>query len=345
MRKLLHIFIFGIVLSFATNFSIADDGNTVGSSKGDFQKVGASGSQFLKIGVGARGASMSAHAAAVNDLSSIWWNPAGLADVKTIGADFAFTQWFAGFQHLFAAASMPLGSNFTVAASLTSFTSEDIEITTIHNPNGTGHFYKVSDMAAALSLAGYLTEDFSFGVNMKYISNGFSSLSSSAIAFDVGTLYNTGLYGIKLGFAISNLGTEMKYTGQDLQTLTKLYQQSTNAPIDAEYISGKYNMPLIFRAGIASEVYKTEDHSVMAAFDFTTLSDTPEQFAVGAEYTFRNLISIRGGYLMNQDQFGLSGGIGFKYDAGSGIKAGMDYSINPTNDIGIINRLSVRIGF
>lgn len=345
MKKILHIFIFGIVLSFATNLSIADDGNTVGSSKGDFLKVGAAGSQFLKIGVGARGSAMSANVAVANDLSAIWWNPAGLADVKTIGADFAFTQWFAGFQHLFAAVSLPLGSNFTAAASLTSFSSEDIEITTIHNPDGTAHYYSVSDMAASLSVAGYLTEDFSFGVNMKYISNGFSSLSSNAIAFDVGTLYNTGLYGIKLGFAISNLGTEMQYKGSDLQTLTKLYKESRNAPIDAEYITGKYEMPLVFRAGIASEVYKDEDHAVLAAFDFTTLSDTPEQFSIGAEYTFRNLICLRGGYLFNQDQFGLSGGIGFKYDAGSGIKAGVDYSINPTGDIGLVNRLSVRIGF
>ncbi len=345
MKKILHILIFGIVLSFATNSLIADDGNTVGSSKGEFMKVGASGSQFLKIGVGARGAAMGAHSAVADDLSSIWWNPAGLASVKTISADFAYTQWFAGFSHLFAAVSMPLGPNFTAAASLTSFTSEDIEFTTIQSPEGTGHYYSVSDMAAALSVAGKLTEDFAFGVNIKYVSNGFSSVSSNALAFDVGTLYNTGLYGIKLGFAISNLGTQMKYTGQDLQTLTKPISESGNAPIDAEFITGKYNMPLIFRAGLSSEVYKTEDHSVIAAFDFTTLSDTPEQFALGAEYTFRNLICLRAGYVMNQDQFGLSGGIGFKYEAGSGMKAGIDYSINPTNDIGLVNRLSVKIGF
>ena len=104
-------------------------------------------------------------------------------------------------------------------------------------------------------------------------------------------------------------------------------------------------MPLVFRAGLASEVYKDEDHAVLAAFDFTTLSDTPEQFSIGGEYTFRNLICLRAGYLFNQDQFGLSGGIGFKYDAGSGIKAGVDYSSNPTGDIGLVNRLSVRIGF
>lgn len=344
MKKILHILTFGIALSFATNFAVADDGNTVGSSNGEFVKVGAAGSQFLKIGVGARGTAMAANAAVANDLSSIWWNPAGLASVKTTGADFEYTSWFAGFSNLFAAVSLPINENFTAAISVTSFTSEDIEITTLQKPEGTGHYYTVSDMAVAASIAGFLTEDFSFGVNFKYINNGFATLSSNTIGFDVGTLYNTGLYGIKLGFEISNLGGEMQYTGQDLQTLTKLIQESSNAPIDAQYITGRYKLPLIFRAGLASEVYKDDMHAVTVAGDFTTYSDVAEQFALGAEYTFKDLISVRGGYTFNHDQFNISGGVGIKYNAG-GMEAGVDYSINPTSDLGLVHRLNIRLGF
>ena len=50
---------------------------------GEFTKVGLSGGQFLKIGVGARGTGMAgAFSAVSDDLSSIFWNSAGLADVK-----------------------------------------------------------------------------------------------------------------------------------------------------------------------------------------------------------------------------------------------------------------------
>ena len=102
-------------------------------------KVGAAGVQFLKIGVGARANGMAgAYGAMADDLSSIYWNPAGLADVKAIAAEFSYTEWFAGLTHTFAALSMPLGKNFTTAISVISFNSNRIPITTVEHPEGTG---------------------------------------------------------------------------------------------------------------------------------------------------------------------------------------------------------------
>ncbi len=349
MKKFVHIIILGIVLSLISANLFAEDNtlptNAVGSSAGNYKKVGAAGSQFLKIPVGARGTAMSANVSVVNDISSIWWNPAGLASVKTLGGYFSNTWLYAECSQMFAGLSIPLSSDFTVGASMNSFTTGNIEYTTIHDDQGNRHYYQVADMALALSVAGYLTEDFSFGVNLKYISNSFASLNSSGFGFDVGALYNTGLYGLTIGFALSNLGTEFQYRGQNLQTLIPVIQDMGLAPIDAEFKSGVYSMPLVFRAGIGSEIIKTEDHAVTAAFDFITASDISEQFAIGAEYTFKNLISIRGGYQFNHDQYGLSGGIGFQYEIGGGLHAGADYSINPTKDLGLVNRLSIRLGF
>lgn len=345
MKKILHILIMGIVLSLvATTTWAKDDGNTVGSSSGDFVKVGAAGAQFLKIGVGARGSAMAANAAVTNDLSSIWWNPAGVADVKTLGGEFAYTKWFAGFDHVFAAISLPIGEQFTAAASATAFNSEDIEITTIQKPEGTGHYYHVSDVALGLTFAGYLTEDFSFGFNLKYINNAFASVSSNTFGFDVGTMYKTGFHGLKIGFALSNLGGNMQYRGNDLQTVTKLIQESNNAPIDAEYITGKYKLPMIFRAGLSTDVYKDETNTVTLAGDFVSYSDVAEQYALGAEYVFKDLLAVRAGYVFNNDQFNFSGGVGIQYNAG-GMKAGVDYSINPTSDLGLVHRINVKLGF
>lgn len=348
MKKIIHIVIYGIALALISMNMYAEEAkavdNTVGSSKGDYKKVGAAGAQFLKIPVGARGAAMSANVASANDLSSIWWNPAGVASVKSFGGYFSNTWLFADCNQLFAGVSIPVGEQFVIAASMNSFTTGNIEYTTIHDDQGTNHFYQVSDFAAGLTLAGNLTEDFSFGVNMKYIYQSFSSLNSNGIGFDVGALYKTGLYGINIGFALSNLGTEMQYTGQDLQTLAPVIKDFGLAPIDAEFKAGRYTMPLVFRAGISSEFYKNCDHAVTGAFDFITASDISEQFAIGVEYTFRDIISLRAGYLLNNDQYNVSGGIGFKYNLGGNIIAGVDYSINPTKDLGIVNRLNLKLG-
>lgn len=344
--KKINIILVLLIFTFsaASLFSI-DTEKTAGSSAGDYIKVGAAGSQFMKIGIGARGNGMAgAYGSVVNDLSSIYWNPAGLAEVKGITGNFSYTSWFADFQHNFAAISMPLGSNFTVAVSMISFSSDNIEITTIEKPEGTGLFYNVNDVAAGASVSGYLTDQFSFGVTAKYIYNSFASLSSGGIAFDIGTMYETGIQGIKLGFSIHNLGAQLQYQGQDLYTTKRIWDALSAQKIDASYTASSYSIPLIFRAGISAALINTESSKLISAFDFVTNSDTKEQYALGFEYTWRNFVSVRAGYRFGLDQImGIAGGVGLKYDGGA-FAGSIDYSVNPTYDIGLINRLSVTVG-
>ncbi len=330
------------IITYFEAFSIggAISGSTTGET---FVKVGAAGSQFLKIPIGARANGLAgAYSSVSNDLTSIFWNPAGLADVKYISADFSYTQWFAGFKHSFGAFALPVGRNFTAAIALVALNSGNIEITTLEKPNGTGLSYQVNDVALSLTFSGYLTDQFSFGLTAKYVNNSISNLSSTGIAFDVGTMYETGIQGIRLGFSIHNLGVKQAYSGQDLKTSKKLYEALNAAPLDIAYISNSYSLPLIFRAGISSEVWKVEDHKVIVAGDFITLSDTPEHFALGAEYTFKDFLALRAGYQFGTDVFGLSGGVGLKYFAG-GFEGEFDYSITPTKNIGLVNRLSIKV--
>lgn len=314
-----------------------------GSSGGEFIKVGAAGGQFLKIGVGARAAGMGgAFTSVANDLTALYWNPAGLADVKGTSAAFSYTSWFFGFSHMFAAATMPIGNNFQVAVQIISLTSQNIEITTFEEPDGTGLFYKVQDLSGGLTFSGFLTDQFSFGVTAKYVNNGIANLSAGGVAFDIGTKYETGVQGIKLGFAIMNLGTEQQYSGTDLQKTIKTDPAFKAAPKDFEYLAYPFQLPLTFRAGISSEIVKSEEHALTAAFDFVTMSDISEQYIIGAEYTWNDLLSVRGGYVIGQSQFSFAGGVGIKYISG-GLDGSLDYSLTPTANLGLVNRIGVNI--
>jgi len=72
--------------------SVIASAQIISVTAGEFTKVGLSGGQFLKIGVGARGTGMAgAMSSITNDVTSIFWNPAGLADVKRYAADFSQT--------------------------------------------------------------------------------------------------------------------------------------------------------------------------------------------------------------------------------------------------------------
>ncbi len=343
--KKLNLILSIIVLAGLMFGELYSANETYSSSKGGvFSKVGAAGSQFLKIPVGARANGLGgAYTALANDLTAIWWNPAGMASVKGFSVDLNNTQWFAEFDHNWAAMSMPMG-DFTMAVSFTSFGKSDIPITTMERPEGTGAKYSVNDIAIGLSVGGYLTEQFAFGITAKYINNGFSSVNASGLAFDVGSIYHTGIYGINIGFAIFNLGGKQRYEGQDLTT-TKSYNELLWAsPWDANYVSYDFSLPIAFRAGLSSEVYKDETYTVLAATDFVTYSDSPEQLSIGTECTWNDLLVLRLGYLLGSDQLGLGGGLGVKYFAGA-FGGRFDYSVNPTANLGLIHRLSVGINF
>lgn len=346
MTKMIKITI-AIFALIALSFNAYSFNENLQSSAGSqAAKVGTVGSQFLKIPFGARGVGMGgAYAAVTNDLSSVYWNPAGIADVKQIGAEFNYTQWFATYSHSAVVAAMPMSSDFTLAVNLVNFSSTDIPVTTLDDPEGSiGSTYRVSDMSAGLTLSGYLTQEFSFGITAKYVNNTLYNVSSNGFAVDIGTMYNTNIYGIKIAFSIHNLGSETTYEGQGLRSMKKYLDENWSTPLDVSYVAYPYSYPLIFRAGISSEVYKEDDHKVIAAFDFSTFSDVPEQFALGAEYTYSNLVSLRGGYQFNQDQFGFAGGIGVNYE-GDGFAGKFDYSINPTFNLGLVNRFTIGVKF
>ena len=324
---------------------------------GEFTKVGLSGGQFLKIGVGARGTGMAgAFSAVSDDLSSIFWNSAGLADVKRYAADFSQTFWFAGMSHNFAAVAIPVGEKFRLGASFTSFSSGNINVTTTNQQDGTGGIYNVSDIAIGITLAGYLTEQFSFGATAKYVQHAFSNMSASGVVFDVGTRYNTGYKGLMLGFSINYLGTQQSYDGPEVTRTNSPTPGLNNMSLDMQMQTSPFDMPLSFRAGLGADLCQgmlfepqvdangVLEHSLVAAVDFETFSDTPEQFAVGTEYTWRDFVSVRAGYRFGSDQFGLAGGLGLRYNGG-GFEGQVDYSVNPTQNIGLISRLSVAMRF
>lgn len=347
----------GLFLATAVGVSQAQP---LAVTAGEFTKVGLAGGQFLKIGVGARAAGMAgAFSGVANDVSSLYWNPAGIARIDGYAADVSHTFWFGGMSHTFAGAVLPVSENYRIGVSITSFGSGDIRITTMDQQDGTGGIYSVNDVALGFTFAGYLTDAFSFGVTGKYVQHAFSTLSATGWTFDIGTRYETGFNGVTLGFSIANLGTPQSYEGPALTYQFRPNSGLTDAlPRDFQLNTSPMNMPLAFRAGVAADLFRgwisetpetdpvdgTVLHSWLVAVDFETNADVPEQFGIGTEYTFNEFVSVRAGYRTGHDQFGLSGGVGFRYSSGD-FDGRLDYSISPTANIGLVNRLSLMMNF
>ena len=66
-------------------------------------RYGTTAANFLEIGVGSRATSMGdAYVAVANDVSSIYWNPAGLSNVSNSSALFMVQPWLVDIDMLFA---------------------------------------------------------------------------------------------------------------------------------------------------------------------------------------------------------------------------------------------------
>jgi hypothetical protein len=314
-----------------------------------FHNAGSAGAQFLKIGAGARAMGMGGAFGSVSgDASSLFWNPAGIGNIYTLQLSAQHTEWVAGIAHNFIGLVIPVTDQFNLGFHTVYLTSGQIEITTIDNPEGTGQFYDSRDLAVGATSSIRLTTQLTFAVTVKYIEERIFDVTSSGLAIDGGAWYATEFRGLTLGFAVSNLGFDQTFKGRQLEVD---YEPGTPAEpaVDAELQAEPYKLPLMFRASGSFDLFQMffeplDDHRMLTVIDFVQQSDTEERLALGAEYTWDNLLSLRSGYLFNADELSWSVGGGVLIDV-DGFAIGFDYAASSLGRFGIGHRVGVVLGY
>ncbi|PJB01011.1 MAG: hypothetical protein CO127_05995, partial [Ignavibacteria bacterium CG_4_9_14_3_um_filter_36_18] len=224
-------------------------------------KVGTTAAQFLKIGAGARAIGMGgAYTAMSNDIYSVYYNPAGIAHTKE-GAQVTFNhaEWLASISYDFAAASINLEEFGVLFMSLTSLGVPEDKVRTFEFPEGDGRVWDASSLAIGIGFAKKLTENFAIGFQAKYIREAIWNTSANGFALDIGTYYITPFNDLVIGASVSNFGSKMQLDGREL-----LFNYDPNDDPDtgpnnvvARYESGKFDIPLTFRIGLAMDVIRS----------------------------------------------------------------------------------------
>ncbi len=298
----------------------------------EITKVATTSAQFLKLGVGARAIGLGgSFVAQANDLSALYWNPAGLARMPSSAVQLAHTEYIADINYNYAAFGTSLGNLGTIAASLIFLDSGDMDVRTTEQPDGTGERFSVTDLALQLSFARALTDRFSLGTTFKYIREQVWHSTASAMAFDIGLLFTTPFESLRLGASMSNFGPKMQITGRDILFSTDpgLNEEGNVEIVNSEFLTDKHPLPLLFSIGLAWDAYKSGNHSVIFLTDASHPNDNTQYVNVGGEYSFRDLIALRAGYrnLFEEDgEQGLTLGAGLNLRIDRALQIGIDYA-------------------
>lgn len=302
-------------------------------------KVGSTAAPFLNVAVGPRAISMGgAFVATADDITALYWNPAGISRTLNSGALFTHTEWFADISYNWAGAVLQLGDMGALGMSITYLDYGEIEVTTLSEQQGTGEFYNPSDMAIGLSYAYNLTDRFSLGATAKYVQQTIWNSTASTVAFDLGVLFHSDLYGLRIGASITNFGDDMQMDGKDLLVQHDVAGniEGNNDQILAKLNTDEFPIPLTFRVGLAMDLLDVEGHRFTIAADALHPNDNDESLSVGAEYQIMNIISLRGGYkslFLDRSEEGLTLGVGLNYDFAPGLGIMIDYAYQ---DFGIL---------
>jgi len=310
----------------------------------EFAPVGTAVAQFLEIGLGARATGMGeAITAITDDAGSVFWNPAGLADISGRNLYTAYNTWPAGISIGGLSAAMSLGNIGTFAVSTVYLITDDMEITTIDRPDGTGEYFNISNYSLGLTYSRYLTDKVSIGVTTKLVHEGYWDYSYSSWAMDLGTLYRTGFHGLNIAMSILNFGPEVKFSGDYIDYSDPL---SYNAQPDPEPKSfEKYSLPINFRFGVSMDLLNAGAHRLISAFDMVHPNNNLEQYNLGFEYSMNRMFYLRSGYRFNTDEGGFSLGAGLKLNMGNALGLYTDYSYADLGILKSIHRFSIGFGF
>jgi len=315
------------------------------------EHVGTSMANFLKIGVGPRAIAMGdAFVALSDDASSLYWNPAGIARVTKNEILIQATQWIAETNLYYLGLVVPLGDLGTLGASFYNFSSGDIEETTVRQPEGTGRTFSASNLSIGITYSRLLTDRFSVGFSLKYINETLSREDASAFAFDIGSIFTTNfLNEMRLGIALTNLGSSMELDGPDLIFNYDVAPDvPTNKTVDAKFGTQSWDLPLTFRIGMGTYVFNNNNNSLAVEVDLYDTRDYKPRYNIGSEYTIKLIgeqkVSLRAGYKGNYDEEGLTLGGGlFLRLANFDFK--IDYAFADVNRLGNVHRYSLSILF
>lgn len=330
-------------------------------------RYGTTTANFLEIGIGSRATSMGdAYVAVANDVSSIYWNPAGLSNVPNSSALFMVQPWLVDIDMLFAGGAVVVPKIGVFGLGITHLDYGQMDVTNLEYQNGTGERFGASDMAATFTFSRKIVSWFSFGSSMKYISSKIWHSSANAFAVDLGVLVNTKFFsftgndkdGLNIGMSISNYGTRMQYDGIDSYQPIDIseFEDGNYGDVAGQFRTSQWELPLIFRIGFALKPIVSNTVNLTVSADALHPNNNAESLNIGAALDYKipsfGQVSLTSGAKNGMrsinsdgDNFSITFGFGVKMFHLGNKSLSIDYSYKPMGILGNVQIYTVGVSF
>jgi hypothetical protein len=326
---------------------------------GNKDRSGQAGASELLINPWARGNGWAnANVANVRGLEGIWTNVAGTAFTKATELNFAYTNWLSGSDVNINAFgfSQKAGDAGVLSMAVMSMQFGEIDITTVNQPEGGIGTFTPNLLNINMAYAKAFSNSIYGGINVKIISESIADISAQGLGIDAGIQYVTGpTDNILFGITLKNIGPTMRFNGDGLSFRGFIPGQASQFTVEQR--SEDFELPSALAIGVAYDFNFNEISRLTLAGNFQSNSFTKDQFMLGAEYAYKEVLLLRAGYTYEDGLLddaertsvytGPSAGLTIQIPMNkeSGSVFGVDYAYRATNPFDGTHTIGAHISF
>lgn len=314
---------------------------------GNKDRVGQAGAYELLVNPWAKSNGLnSANIANTRGIESTYLNVAGLAFTNKTQVIFTQTQYLRGSGVNINALGLAqrIGDASVIAMNVVAMGFGEELVTTENQPEGGIGTYQPSYMNIGLSYAREFSSSIYGGVNVKIINESISDLSATGVAIDAGIQYVSDR--LRFGITLKNIGTPMSFNGDGISVRGLVNGSATNMTLEMR--SGEFELPSMLAMGgtynflwgkkeknVSSMdtggsaayddelTYDNAEHILSISAAFVANSFSKDQFLLGVEYGYHQMLFARAGYYYEKGMLG----DGERTTAFTGPSAGMSVKI------------------
>ena len=329
---------------------------------GNPDRQGEAGAYELLMNPWARSAGLhSINTASITGVEAMRLNVAGTARINKTEVVIGHARYLEGSDLKMNAIGIAqkIGESGTLGVSIMSISFGDIAETTTFQPEGTGTNFSPSFFNIGVSYAQSFDEKISVGILVRAISENIANVGAFGMVLDAGVQYVTGPQNnFKLGISLRNIGSKMSFKGDGLNNLTEYEFESASFQNSTGTLVAPFEVPSMLNIGLAYDFVLSDKAKLTAMGNFTSNSFSEDYLSGGLEFSFSDMIVLRGAYRYesgsdpvegtnNSVYTGISGGISLQAPVkkGSQSKFGIDYAYRATNPWNGTHNIGLRFGF